>query len=85
MIGETLSHYYIISKIGAGGMGEVYLAQDTKLDRRVSLKILPEEFAQDEERMRRFAQEAKSASALNHPHIAQVRQGCRLALRRMQR
>jgi len=62
MIGQTLSHYRIVSKIGAGGMGEVYLAHDTKLDRRVALKILPEQFAQHAERMRRFVQEAKCRS-----------------------
>src|SRR6266404_4421338 len=68
----TLSHYRIVSKIGAGGMGEVYLAQDTKLDRRVSLKILPADVASSRDRMERFIREAKSAAALNHPHIAQI-------------
>lgn len=67
--GTTLSHYRIISKIGAGGMGEVYAAEDTRLDRRVALKLLPSEFTQDAERVRRFMQEAKAASALNHPNI----------------
>src|SRR5215471_13712518 len=68
----TLSHYRIVSKIGEGGMGEVYLAEDTKLDRKVALKILPAELAANQDRMRRFVQEAKAAAALNHPNIAHV-------------
>jgi serine/threonine protein kinase len=61
----TLSHYRIVSKIGAGGMGEVYLAQDTRLDRKVALKILPAELASNRDRMERFVREAKAAAALN--------------------
>jgi serine/threonine protein kinase len=68
----NLSHYRIISKIGAGGMGEVYLAHDTKLDRKVALKILPADLAANQDRMRRFVQEAKAAAALNHPNIAHI-------------
>jgi serine/threonine protein kinase len=69
----NLSHYRIVSKIGAGGMGEVYLAQDTKLDRKVALKILPADVAAHQNRMKRFVQEAKAASALNHPNIITLR------------
>lgn len=67
-----LSHYRIVSRIGAGGMGEVHLAEDTKLERQVALKILRDEVAGDEDRIRRFVQEAKAASALNHPNILTV-------------
>src|SRR5437868_1177595 len=69
---STLSHYCIISKIGAGGMGEVYLAEDTRLHRKVALKILPAALASNEDRMRRFKQEATAAAALNHPNIAHI-------------
>ena len=70
----TLLHYRIISKLGAGGMGEVYLAQDTTLDRKVALKILPADLAARQDSMRRFVQEAKAAAALNHPNIAHIYQ-----------
>jgi eukaryotic-like serine/threonine-protein kinase len=67
-----LSHYRIVSKIGAGGMGEVYRAHDSRLDRDVAIKMLPADFANDEDRLRRFEQEAKATSALNHPNIITV-------------
>ncbi len=70
--GSKLSHYRIVSKIGEGGMGEVYLAHDTKLDRKVALKILPADVASNRDRMERFVREAKSAAALSHPNIAQI-------------
>src|SRR5712691_2607676 len=70
--GTKLGRYEIRAQIGGGGMGEVYLAQDTKLDRKVALKILPAEVAAKQERMRRFVQEAKTASALNHPNIITI-------------
>src|SRR2546423_2872879 len=70
--GTKLGRYEIRSQIGEGGMGEVYLAQDTKLDRKVALKILPVEVAADRHRMERFVREAKAAAALNHPNIAHI-------------
>jgi eukaryotic-like serine/threonine-protein kinase len=69
---QTISHYKILNKIGSGGMGEVYLAQDTLLERTVALKILPPEVAANEDRMRRFVQEAKTASALKHSNIVPI-------------
>ncbi len=69
---KSFGQFKIISSIGKGGMGEVFLAQDTKLDRKVALKILPSEFAEDKDRMSRFVREAKSASALNHPNIITI-------------
>lgn len=72
MIPEQLSHYRIINQIGAGGMGEVYLAEDLRLGRQVALKLLPQKFTQDKERLRRFEQEAHAASRLSHPHIMTI-------------
>jgi serine/threonine-protein kinase len=72
LLDSNISHYRILSKIGEGGMGEVYLAHDTKLDRKVALKILPSDLAAKRDRMRRFVQEAKAAAALNHPNIAHI-------------
>jgi eukaryotic-like serine/threonine-protein kinase len=72
LAGTKLGRYEIRSQIGAGGMGEVYLAQDSKLDRKVALKILPADVSSDQRRMNRFIQEAKAASALNHPHILTI-------------
>ena len=69
MIGNTLSHYKIISKLGQGGQGEVYLAEDSRLDRKVALKILPEHLSERADRRERFEREARAVSSLNHPHI----------------
>src|SRR4030042_2287525 len=72
MIGQTFLHYRILEKIGEGGMGAVYKAQDTHLDRLVAVKVLPAEKTADPERKKRFVQEAKAASSLNHPNIVVV-------------
>src|ERR1700675_2139936 len=70
--GARLGRYEIRSQLGVGGMGEVYLAEDAQLRRRVALKILPGELAANQDRMRRFIQEAQAAAALNHPNIADI-------------
>ncbi len=72
MLGTTISHYKILEKIGQGGMGEVYRAEDTNLDREVAIKVLPEQFTQDPQRLARFEREAKLLASLNHPNIAAV-------------
>ena len=72
MIGRSLGHYEILEKLGEGGMGVVYKARDTHLDRFVAIKVLPPDQVADPERKRRFVQEAKAASALNHPDIVTI-------------
>lgn len=71
-VGYSLGHYRIAKKLGAGGMGEVYLAEDSRLRRKIALKVLPKNIAQDKDRLRRFEQEALAASALNHPNILTI-------------
>ena len=70
--GTRLGPYEVITPLGAGGMGEVYRARDTRLDRGVAIKVLPEAFARDPERLARFEREAKILASLNHPHIARA-------------
>ena len=70
--GLRLSHYEILGALGAGAMGEVYRAKDTRLGREVAIKVLPEHFASDEERLKRFEREAKTLASLNHPNVAQI-------------
>ena len=72
MIGKTISHYKILEKIGSGGMGEVYLAEDSKLKRNVALKFLPPSFSTDDEAKKRFLHEAQSASGLEHNNICTI-------------
>jgi serine/threonine-protein kinase len=72
MIGKTLSHYKILEELSRGGMGIVYRAFDTKLNREVAFKVLPAELINDPERKRRFMQEAQAAASLEHPHIATI-------------
>ncbi|MDA2924298.1 protein kinase [Acidobacteria bacterium AH-259-L09] len=86
MLGKTISHFKILEKLGEGGMGEVYRAEDTTLKREVAIKVLPEQFTQDTQRLARFEREAQLVASLNHPDAAdlcgleEVQSVCFLAL-----
>jgi serine/threonine-protein kinase len=73
LVGRTLAHYKILEKIGSGGMGDVFKARDTKLERTIAIKVLPPEVMADPERRRRFVQEVRTASAIDHANIVTVR------------
>ncbi len=72
MIGKTISHYKVLEKLGEGGMGEVYLAEDLKLERKVAIKFLPQHLTKDKENVERFEREAKAAASLNHSNIVTI-------------
>src|SRR6476659_6427016 len=72
VIGHTIGPYHVLAKLGEGGMGEVYRARDTKLDREVAIKVLPDAFVSDPQRVARFQREARTLAALNHPHIGGI-------------
>ena len=80
MVGKTIGHYRVLEKLGEGGMGVVYLADDTTLNRKVALKVLPAELAQNQERLERFQREAKTAARLDHPNVVRVHDAGRRAV-----